>query len=105
MYYDINNLNQLASVKADIKSENSGMKQELSNEYRNMERMFQPVVGSLRQLSNSQAYISKPEILGIEQTPNVPAIEQPPIKPAIEGTSSTEVTNLRILSDRYLNKN
>ena len=79
------------------------MKQELSDEYRNMERMFQPVVGPLRQLANSQASISKPEILSIEQPPNVPTIEQPPIIPAIEG-SSNEVMNLGILADRYLKK-
>ena len=63
MYYNINILNRLTAVKAEIKSENRSTKQELSDEYRNMERMFQPVVGPLRQLANSQASINKPEIL------------------------------------------
>ena len=58
MYYNINNLNRFAAVKAEIKSENNRMKQELSDEYRSMERMFQPVVGPLKQLANSQASIS-----------------------------------------------
>ena len=79
------------------------MKQELSDEYRNMERMFLPVIGPLRQLANNQASISKPEILCIEQPPNVPAIEQPSIIPAIEGNSN-EVMNLGILAGRYLKK-
>ena len=68
-----------------------------------MERLFQPVVGPLKQLANIQASISKPKILCIEQPPNVPAIEQPPIIPAIEG-SSNEVMKLEILADRYLKK-
>ena len=53
MYYNINNLNRLTVVKAEIKSENNRMKQELSDEFPNMERMFQPVVETLRQLANS----------------------------------------------------
>ena len=66
--------------------------------------MMHPIIFiRVRQLANSQASISKPEILGIEQPTNVPAIEQPPIISAIEG-SSNEVMNLGMLADRYLKK-
>ena len=117
MYYNINNLERLTAVKAKIKSENRSEKQEESDSYHNVERIFKPVIEPMKQLANINnserlnieeplnipAIQHYPNIPAIQHYPNIPAIQHYPNIPAIE-RRSPELLNLGILADKYLKK-